>query len=58
MDIVGASFVVFPHVLGLVQDLRALHPQQQEHGDDGQESADRVRDDVFQRVIVGDEQDM
>ncbi len=37
---------------------RALHPEQEEHGDDGEEGADGVRDDELERVVVGDEQDV
>ena len=36
----------------------AFHPQEQEHGDDGQEGADGVRDDELQRVVVGNEEDV
>ena len=36
----------------------ALHPKQEEHGDDGEEGADGVRDDELERVVVGYEQDV
>ena len=37
---------------------RALHPEEEEHGDDGEEGADGVGDDELERVVVGDEQDV
>ena len=36
----------------------ALHAKEQEHGDDGEEGADGVGYDVFQRIVVGYEQDV
>ena len=36
----------------------AFHPEQEEHGDDGQEGPDGVGDDELERVVVGDEQDV
>ena len=35
---------------------RALHPEEEEHGDDGQEGAHRVGDDELERVVIGDEE--
>lgn len=37
---------------------RALHPEEEEHGDDGEERPDGVGDDELERVVVGDEQDV
>ena len=37
--------LLLPELLCLVQYLSALHPQQQEHRDDGQQRRHRVRDD-------------
>ena len=36
----------------------ALHPQQEEHRDDGQEGSDGISDDVLEGVVVGDEKDV
>ena len=37
--------LLLPELLRLVQYLGALHPEQQEHRDDGQQGRHRVRDD-------------
>ena len=37
--------LLLPEFLGLVQYLGALHPQQEEHRDDGKQGRHRVRDD-------------
>ena len=37
---------------------RALHPEQEEHGDDGEEGPHGVRHDELQRVVVRDQQDV
>lgn len=37
---------------------RALHTQEQEHVDDGQECSDRIRDDELKGIVVGDEEDV
>ena len=37
--------LLLPEFLRLVQYLGALHPEQQEHRDDGQQGCHRVRDD-------------
>lgn len=50
--------LLLPEFLGLVQYLGALHPEQQEHRDDGQQGRHRVRDDERQRVVAGDEEDV
>ena len=38
-------WLLLPEFLRLVQYLGALHPEQQEHRDDGQQGRHRVRDD-------------
>ena len=37
---------------------RALHPEEEEHGDDGEEGPHGVRHDELQRVVVRDQQDV
>ena len=40
--------LLLPELLRLVEDLGALHPEQQEHRDDGQQGCHRVRDDELE----------
>ena len=40
--------LLLPELLRLVQYLGALHPEQQEHRDDGQQGRHRVRDDELE----------
>ena len=42
----------------MIFDTCALHAKEQEHGDDCQECSNRVGDDVFQWIIVGNEQNV
>ena len=44
---------LLPHLLGLCQYLGALHPQEGEHGDDGQQGGAGVADDEGQGVVAG-----
>ena len=43
------SGLLLPELLCLAQDLGALHPQEHEHGHDGQQRGHRVRDDVLKQ---------
>ena len=49
---------LLPHLLCLCQYLGALHPQEGEHGDDGQQGGAGVADDEGQGVVAGDEEDV
>ena len=42
-------WLLLPQLLRLGEDLGALHPEEQEHGDDGQQGRHGVRDDVLQQ---------